>query len=85
MDKSSRIFVAGHRGLAGSAICRRLRRDGWFDPEAVATLRRGEDRPGEFRRRRVGEKLWTLLMFHLWRDGESEPSTWPTNGRLLDS
>ena len=29
MDKSSRIFVAGHRGLAGSAICRRLRRDGY--------------------------------------------------------
>ncbi len=24
MDKTSRIFVAGHRGLAGSAICRRL-------------------------------------------------------------
>ena len=24
MDKGSRIFVAGHKGLAGSAICRRL-------------------------------------------------------------
>lgn len=24
MDKSSRIYVAGHRGLVGSAICRRL-------------------------------------------------------------
>ncbi len=29
MDKSSRIFVAGHRGLAGSAICRRLQQDGY--------------------------------------------------------
>ena len=29
MDKSSRIFVAGHAGLAGSAICRRLREDGY--------------------------------------------------------
>jgi GDP-L-fucose synthase len=29
MDKSSRIYVAGHRGLAGSAICRRLRADGY--------------------------------------------------------
>jgi GDP-L-fucose synthase len=29
MDKSSRIYVAGHRGLAGSAICRRLRDDGY--------------------------------------------------------
>lgn len=46
----------------------RLKRDGWFDLDAVARLRRGEDQPGEFRRRRVGEKLWTLLMFHVWRE-----------------
>jgi GDP-L-fucose synthase len=26
MDKNSRIFVAGHRGLVGSAICRELKR-----------------------------------------------------------
>jgi len=48
-----------------------LKRDGWFDAEAVARLRRGEDHPGEFRRRRVGEKLWTLLMFHVWRETHS--------------
>lgn len=29
MDKSSRIYVAGHRGLVGSAICRRLRSAGY--------------------------------------------------------
>jgi GDP-L-fucose synthase len=29
MDKSSRIYVAGHRGLVGSAICRRLLREGY--------------------------------------------------------
>ncbi len=29
MDKASRIYVAGHRGLAGSAICRRLREEGY--------------------------------------------------------
>jgi GDP-L-fucose synthase len=29
MDRSSRIYVAGHRGLVGSAICRRLREDGY--------------------------------------------------------
>jgi GDP-L-fucose synthase len=29
MDRSSRIYVAGHRGLVGSAICRRLRQDGY--------------------------------------------------------
>jgi GDP-L-fucose synthase len=29
MDKSSGIYVAGHRGLVGSAICRRLRQEGY--------------------------------------------------------
>lgn len=29
MVKSSRIYVAGHRGLAGSAICRKLRQEGY--------------------------------------------------------
>ncbi len=29
MDRQSKIFVAGHRGLAGSAIRRRLERDGY--------------------------------------------------------
>src|SRR3954451_17579625 len=29
MHKTSRIFVAGHRGLVGSAICRRLRLEGY--------------------------------------------------------
>lgn len=29
MDRQSRIYVAGHRGLVGSAICRRLRADGY--------------------------------------------------------
>lgn len=29
MQRDSRIYVAGHRGLVGSAICRRLRQDGY--------------------------------------------------------
>jgi GDP-L-fucose synthase len=29
MDRGARIFVAGHRGLVGSALCRRLRADGF--------------------------------------------------------
>ena len=29
MVKTSRIYVAGHHGLVGSAICRRLKRDGY--------------------------------------------------------
>jgi GDP-L-fucose synthase len=29
MDRASRIYVAGHRGLVGSAICRRLQQDGY--------------------------------------------------------
>ncbi len=31
MEKHSRIFVAGHRGLVGSAIRRRLERDGYLN------------------------------------------------------
>ena len=29
MNKAARIFVAGHRGMVGSAICRRLQSDGY--------------------------------------------------------
>jgi GDP-L-fucose synthase len=29
MDRQARIFVAGHRGMVGSAICRRLRAEGY--------------------------------------------------------
>jgi asparagine synthase (glutamine-hydrolysing) len=46
----------------------RLKRDGWFRPEAIEALRRGEDIEGEIRGRRVGEKLWLLLMLHAWID-----------------
>ena len=46
---------------------RQLKRDGLFDPRYVAALLRGEDQPGEFRRRRLGEKLWALYMFQLWQ------------------
>lgn len=49
---------------------RRLRRDGWFDPAFVAALRRGDAEPGEFRRRRAGEKLWALLMLHVWQEAQ---------------
>jgi asparagine synthase (glutamine-hydrolysing) len=56
---------------------RRLRRDGWFDPAFVAALRAGEDRPGETRRRRAGEKLWTLLMLHVWMDVQDPPLELP--------
>lgn len=31
MDKNSRIYVAGHRGLVGSAIVRRLEKDGYLN------------------------------------------------------
>ncbi|HNX69103.1 MAG TPA: GDP-L-fucose synthase [Candidatus Omnitrophota bacterium] len=29
MDKKNKIYVAGHRGLVGSALCRRLQREGY--------------------------------------------------------
>jgi len=35
---ADRIFVAGHRGMAGSAICRALQRRGYGDPAQGGTL-----------------------------------------------
>ncbi|MBM5794225.1 MAG: GDP-L-fucose synthase [Cyanobacteria bacterium K_DeepCast_0m_m1_088] len=35
---SDRIFVAGHRGMAGSAICRALQRAGYGDPQRGGAL-----------------------------------------------
>jgi asparagine synthase (glutamine-hydrolysing) len=43
-----------------------LRRRGLFQPDYVAHLRAGEDQPIETRRRRLGEKLWALLMLEAW-------------------
>ena len=55
---------------------RRLGRDGWFNGE-VQTLLRGDD-SGEPRRRRIGEKIWTLYMLHLWADTRERPAEWRT-------
>jgi asparagine synthase (glutamine-hydrolysing) len=51
------------RDLLGDAS---IRRRGWFRPEYVASLLAGHDAPSETRRRRVGERLWTLLMLEAW-------------------
>jgi len=56
---------------------RRIACDGWFSP-AVQGLIRGEDGEGEIRRRRLGEKLWALLMLHAWIDTRTYSVTWPT-------
>jgi asparagine synthase (glutamine-hydrolysing) len=39
---------------------------GWFREDAVAALRSGQDHAGETRKRRVGEKLWALIMLEAW-------------------
>jgi asparagine synthase (glutamine-hydrolysing) len=39
---------------------------GLFQREFVARLRRGEPLPGDTRKRRLGEKLWALLMLEAW-------------------
>jgi asparagine synthase (glutamine-hydrolysing) len=39
---------------------------GLFRPEFIAQLRSGTGLPSETRRRRMGEKLWTLLMLEAW-------------------
>ena len=38
ISPADRIFVAGHRGMAGSAICRALQRGGYGDPAAAGAL-----------------------------------------------
>jgi len=43
-----------------------LKRRGLFQPDYVRHLLAGEDQPVETRRRRVGEKLWALLMLEQW-------------------
>ncbi|MCS6980264.1 MAG: GDP-L-fucose synthase [Flavobacteriales bacterium] len=47
MDLDSRIFVAGHRGLAGSAVLRRLQKEGFRHlftaPSSILDLRRQKD------------------------------------------
>ena len=43
-----------------------LERRGLFRNEFVAPLLEGRNAPGETRRRRVGERLWTLAMIEAW-------------------
>ncbi len=43
-----------------------VRRRGYFRPDYIGELRAGKDHPLETRRRRIGEKLWALLMLELW-------------------
>ncbi len=63
--------------LDGGPVARRARstlgpwalwRESRFDRRFITGLWRGDDpAPGAFRRRRVGEKLWCLLFWELWR------------------
>lgn len=43
-----------------------LNRRGYFRNEYVSRLRQGQNDPHEIRRRRLGERLWTLLMLEAW-------------------
>lgn len=43
-----------------------LARRGLFRPEYVERLRHGQNEPDETRRRRVGERLWTLAILEAW-------------------
>ena len=50
MEKTSRIFVAGHRGLVGSAIRRELERQGYTNLLLEDSRRaRSDERPGRRR------------------------------------
>ena len=43
-----------------------LERRRLFNPEFVERLRQGQNNPREIRRRRIGERLWTLAMLEAW-------------------
>jgi asparagine synthase (glutamine-hydrolysing) len=58
---------------------RRLQCHGWFKPDAVRRLGRGEELPSDLRQRRVGELLWLLLMLHVWLEVRGQKLTWPTS------
>lgn len=45
---------------------RAIKERGLFSPTYVARLRNGQNEAHEVRRRRIGERLWTLLMLELW-------------------
>jgi asparagine synthase (glutamine-hydrolysing) len=66
--------IEGLRREIGRLLApRRLKREGWFDPGFITALRRGEDHPGEFRRRRLGEKLWLLALLAAYQEAHSLP------------
>lgn len=48
--------------LGADALARR----GFFQSNYVERLRQGQNQPNETRRRRVGERLWTLAMLEAW-------------------
>ena len=43
-----------------------LQERGLFRADYVTRLRQGQGEPGETRRRRIGERLWTLAMLEAW-------------------
>jgi asparagine synthase (glutamine-hydrolysing) len=43
-----------------------LARRGFLRSEYVERLRRGQNEPGEIRRRRIGERMWALAMLEAW-------------------
>ena len=43
-----------------------LQKRGLFRTEFVERLRKGQNEPNEIRRRRIGERLWTLAMLEAW-------------------
>ncbi|GAB4452735.1 MAG: hypothetical protein OHK0029_04210 [Armatimonadaceae bacterium] len=71
------------RYLRNYLSSRQLKREGIFDPAMVRRLRQGEDPTpeGAFRKRRVGEKLWLLLMWEMWREMHGERCDIGGNGQ----
>lgn len=59
----SPAFTALREELLGE---RAVRARGFFRPQFIADLCSGRDLPNETRRRRVGERIWVLMMLEAW-------------------
>lgn len=69
------------RGPLRPEVARRLNgwrmlRNGWFDPRRVGAVCKAAPAGAEYRDRRWGERLWALLMLHVWAEVQSPAVSW---------
>lgn len=79
MDKDSRIYVAGHRGLVGSALRRRLERKGYSDIIARAHSELDLENPQQVREFFASEKPEYVFLAAAKVGGILANSTYPVD------